>query len=190
MADVISPPQPMASHADSEANIKQFKDKLNALIERAASGSGDFTFPPGSSEGVGIWEPMPGQYDIFFTHTPSDGSDEKFVEVHLHPDKNPRDLYDEAKATALKEDAWGKIVGWIENPNGFPNRNEYDDIRLCGLEEKQPWNVRWVQQTRGEEGGYFVRLETTYMAPEAYLREFADAVWWVVNEVGYFNPAQ
>jgi len=48
--------------------------------------------------------------------------------------------------------------------------------------------VRWVQQKEGSEGGYLVRLETTAEAPNGYLKEYADALWWVVNQAGYYNP--
>jgi hypothetical protein len=107
----------------------------------------------------------------------------------MTPSKNPRKFYDREKEASLKPDSWDQIIGWVENPSRYPSRNDYDDIRMCALEEKQPYHVRWVQHKQGDAGGYFVRLETSFMAPKDYLKEYADAVWHIVHQAGYFNPA-
>jgi hypothetical protein len=180
----------MAAQNDSEAGLQQFKTKLNALIKKVVSGEGDFSFPKGEFEGVATLELEPGKYDYIFTYTPEGSSDDRMVEVHLYPNKNPRQLYDEVKEAALKPDSWGQIAGWVDSPSGYPNRNQYDDIRMCGMEGNSSRYLRWVQQTEGAAGGYFVRLETTSEAPKDYLKEYADALWYIVNEAGYYNPSQ
>ena len=64
-----------------EAELKQFKKKHHDLIEKE--------FPKGEIDGVAAWEPIPGQYDIFWTFTPEGTADERLVEVHIYPNKNP-----------------------------------------------------------------------------------------------------
>ena len=99
-------------------------------------------------------------------------------------------MYDKAKEKSLKPDSWDKIVGCVDSPSGYPNRNEYDDIRMSGLEERQPYHVRWVQQKQGDGGGYYVRVETSYQALKDYLKDYADALWNDVYKAGYYDPAQ
>ena len=100
--------------------MDQFKKKVNDLIAKAASGEGGFTFPSKGDFEVAAWEPE-GQWDIVFTFTPEGAGDDLMVEVHMYPTKNPRDMYEQAKEEALKPDSWDKIVGWDENPSGYPN---------------------------------------------------------------------
>jgi hypothetical protein len=145
--------------------------------------------PKGEVDGVAAWEPMPGQYDIFWTFTREGADDERLVDIHIYPDKNPRPMYDEAKESSLKPDSWDQIVGWVDSPSGNPNRYDHDDIRMSGLEEKQPYHVRWVQQKQGDAGGYYVRLETSYQAPKDYLKDYADPLWNTAYKAGYFDPA-
>jgi hypothetical protein len=93
----------------ADAGLELFKEKLNGLIAKE--------FPKGEVDGVAAWERLPGQYGIFWTFTPEGADDERLVEVHIYPNKNPRSIYDEAKETSLKPDSWDQIVGWVDGPS-------------------------------------------------------------------------
>jgi hypothetical protein len=173
--------------ADSDARLEEFRAKLETLVRKAASGEGDFSFPKGEFDGIAA-VPFPDQYDFLFTYKSEGAPDNWMIEAHIFPNQNPRALYDETKDSALKPDPWGQVVGWIDSPRGFPNRNDYDDIRMSGQEEKNPHLVRWVQQEEGASGGYFVRLETTSEAPKDHLKHYANALWHIVHEAGYYDP--
>jgi len=116
------------------ANLEEFKDKFNALLQKVTSGNSQFKFPPGQTDGLAALELAPGQYDYIFMFEPNEGGGDRSVEVHLFPSKNPRTMYEELKESATKPDPWGNTAGWTDSPTGFPNRNDYDDVRLSGLE--------------------------------------------------------
>jgi hypothetical protein len=119
------------------ANLEGFKDKFNALLQKVSSGDSEFKFPPGQTDGLVALELAPGQYDYIFMFQPEEGEGDRSVEVHLFPSKNPRTMYDEVKESATKPDSWGKVAGWTDSPKGYPNRNDYDDVRLSGLEGEE-----------------------------------------------------
>jgi hypothetical protein len=131
-------------------------------------------FPTGTLSAMQTTSPKAGITQCKWSYQVADSGE---VEIQIFSG-SATTMYAEIKqACILRGRSAGHVAGgWKEWPKGFPDKNEYEDVEICGAAEDMK-KAAWVQS------GFLIVLSVSLDRDGGVkLPNFADGIWGVINK--------
>lgn len=147
-----------------------------SFMVAAASGKFGPEFPDGKLSELETSCPSEGVTQRQWYWEPTEGGGMAAIEIDIYSG-DAMEMYKETKKECETRQEWREEAdGWKEWPSGFPDKNDYEDVEICGMTSKGT-KVAWVQR------GFLIMISTAVESTDGEkLKDYADGVWNVVNK--------